>query len=94
MHGTVSERVANPSRISLPTSVLVHAWNYRRYVLANMPVKKQDIEELVYTMKKIQANFSNFSAWHQRSKIYPLLWETNTLDHAKSRKEGVSHHGA
>lgn len=64
-----------------------HAWNYRRYVLANMPVKKQDIEELAYTMKKIQANFSNFSAWHQRSKIYPLLWETNTLDHAKSRKE-------
>ena len=56
-----------------------------------MPVKKPDIEEFAYTTKKIQANFSNFSAWHQRSKIYPLLWESKTLDQTKSREEGALH---
>ena len=57
-----------------------------------MPVKKPDIEEFGYTTKKIQANFSNFSAWHQRSKIYPLLWENHTLDRSKSREEGAPRH--
>jgi len=63
------------------------AWDYRRYVLASMPVKKPEIEEFAYTTKKIEANFSNFSAWHQRSKIYPLLWESNALDRKKSQEE-------
>jgi geranylgeranyl transferase type-2 subunit alpha len=54
-----------------------------------MPIKKPDIEEFAYTTKKIEANFSNFSAWHQRSKIYPHLWESNALDHNKSREEGA-----
>lgn len=94
MHGTVSEGVTDPSRFHPLTPVLVHAWNYRRYILENMPVKKPDIEELVYTTKKIQANFSNFSAWHQRSKTYPLLWDSNALDPKKSREEGVPSHPA
>jgi len=64
-----------------------HAWGYRRYVLASIPVKRPDIEEFAYTTKKIEANFSNFSAWHQRSKIYPLLWESDALDHKKSRED-------
>lgn len=47
----------------------VHAWDYRRYVLASHPVPRSDENELAYTQKKIEANFSNFSAWHQRSKV-------------------------
>ncbi|KAF6765000.1 rab-protein geranylgeranyltransferase [Ephemerocybe angulata] len=67
--------------------VLLMAWNYRRYVLASMPVPRPDTAELAYTSKKIQANFSNFSAWHQRSKVLPKLWASGALDEAKSREE-------
>ena len=85
---------SHPRQLHVSTSVPVLAWNYRRYVLASMPVKKPDIEEFAYTTKKIEASFSNFSAWHQRSKIYPLLWESNVLDHKKSQEEGAPRHPA
>jgi len=64
-----------------------HAWNYRRYVLASMPVPRTEISELAYTTRKIEANFSNFSAWHQRSKVYTSLWDSGKLDAAKCREE-------
>lgn len=88
MRGIASIRIT-PCEFHALTSVPVLAWDYRRYVLASMPVKKPDIEEFEYTTKKIEANFSNFSAWHQRSKIYPLLWESNALDRKKSQEEGA-----
>lgn len=69
--------------------LVVLAWNYRRYVLASMPVRRHDTSELAYTSKKIQANFSNFSAWHQRSKVLPKLWASGALDETKSREEGM-----
>jgi len=64
-----------------------HAWDYRRYVLAEMPSPRPETTELVYTTKKIEANFSNFSAWHQRSKILASLWTQGRLDEDKSREE-------
>jgi len=64
-----------------------HAWNYRRYVLAGMPFPRPEASELAYTTRKIEGNFSNFSAWHQRSKIYTALWDNGKLDPIKSRKE-------
>ncbi|CCM02932.1 uncharacterized protein FIBRA_05047 [Fibroporia radiculosa] len=55
------------------------AWNYRRYVLSSMPVKRPEQTELAYTTRKIEANFSNFSAWHQRSKVLTSLWDQGKL---------------
>lgn len=52
-----------------------HAWNYRRYVLASSDIQTSPNQELAYTARKIEANFSNFSAWHQRSKVFLTIWE-------------------
>ena len=69
---------------------IVLAWDYRRYVLRSMPVRRPDSEELAYTTHKIEANFSNFSAWHQRSKVYSSMWEKGLLDEAKTKDAGQS----
>jgi len=49
-----------------------HCWNYRRYVskMSNSTLEK----ELEFTMNQIDNNFSNYSAWHQRSAIIPVLF--------------------
>ncbi|KAF8894396.1 rab-protein geranylgeranyltransferase, partial [Infundibulicybe gibba] len=64
-----------------------HAWNYRRYILANMAVPRPQTAELSYTTQKIESSFSNFSAWHQRSKILTSLWKDGVLNSGAS-KEG------
>ena len=66
----------------------VHAWDYRRYILASMPVKRPEVSELAYTTHKIESNFSNFSAWHQRSKVFISLWESGQLDPVESKEQG------
>ena len=66
----------------------VLAWNYRRYILGNMPVARPDKSELAYTTRKIETSMSNFSAWHQRSKVLTSLWNSGELDIVKSREEG------
>lgn len=45
----------------------VHGWRYRRFVTAHMA--RSDADELAYTEQKIGENFSNYSAWHQRSLL-------------------------
>ncbi|KAI0256477.1 rab-protein geranylgeranyltransferase [Lactifluus subvellereus] len=60
------------------------AWDYRRYVLASMPVRRSEKAELAYTTKKIEANFSNFSAWHQRTKVLSSLWTSGGVERASS----------
>jgi geranylgeranyl transferase type-2 subunit alpha len=50
-----------------------HCWNYRRYVSKQAKLSLQD--EFDFTTKKIEDNFSNYSAWHQRSAILPFLFK-------------------
>jgi hypothetical protein len=52
----------------------VHCWNYRRYVVKMCPDSSVD-EELQFTTTKIQENFSNYSAWHQRSTLLPRKYK-------------------
>ncbi|KAI0306773.1 hypothetical protein B0F90DRAFT_1814612 [Multifurca ochricompacta] len=60
------------------------AWDYRRYILSSMPVRRSERAELAYTTKKIEANFSNFSAWHQRTKVLSSLWASGEVDRVSS----------
>lgn len=77
------------SHMSVTHLPLVHAWNYRRCILANMPTSRNETSELAYTYGKIKANFSNFSAWHQRSKTLAVLWESGQLDPVQSKDDGA-----
>lgn len=65
-----------------------HGWDYRHYVVrsirqAGPPLegstrkrpKPTTTSELAYTTSKISASFSNYSAWHYRSKLLPVLWQ-------------------
>ncbi|KAK2467050.1 hypothetical protein APHAL10511_001308 [Amanita phalloides] len=65
------------------------AWDYRRYVLGNMPVSRTERAELAYTSRKIESSFSNFSAWHQRSKVYTTLCAREKLDFKQQELELV-----
>jgi geranylgeranyl transferase type-2 subunit alpha len=58
----------------------VHAWDYRRYVLESLVTTHSPAQELAYTTRKIELNFSNFSAWHQRSKVYTDMWERDIVE--------------
>lgn len=44
-----------------------HGWDYRRWLVGIMEVSIE--KELDFTMLKISQNFSNYSSWHQRSKL-------------------------
>lgn len=74
-----------------------HGWNYRRLVTKNLhelikeqqstPEESQQREKLVeqeflYTEKMINTNLSNFSAWHQRSKLIPILLNKKQANNA------------
>ncbi|KAK9235848.1 hypothetical protein V1525DRAFT_408665 [Lipomyces kononenkoae] len=61
-----------------------HGWHYRRYVVQGTEQatgKSLVRPEFDYTTTKIKANFSNFSAWHNRTKLIPrLLKEEPDID--------------
>ncbi|CAN6673189.1 geranylgeranyl transferase type-2 subunit alpha [Trichomonascus vanleenenianus] len=71
-----------------------HGWHYRRYVIANIEAakgKSYTQEELEYTKKKINANFSNFSAWHNRTKLIPRYLKETGDDPKKFLKEELEY---
>ena len=48
-----------------------HCWSYRRFVAAHFDAPADAVlaQELAFTRTKIDENFSNYSAWHQRSLL-------------------------
>ncbi len=68
-----------------------HGWNYRRIVVAELEstaLKGSSMveAEFEYTTKMIKANLSNFSAWHNRSKLIPRLLDERNADDDARRK--------
>ena len=55
-----------------------HGWNYRRFVAKLKNACDED--ELKFTTKKINENFSNYSSWHNRSAL---------LSHILKNKSGA-----
>jgi len=74
------ERIPNPNflkEMSLCASFLqqdernFHCWNFRQFIVRKLNVAPE--EESQFLDKKLDQNFSNYSAWHYRSKLLPAL---------------------
>ncbi|MQL78665.1 hypothetical protein Taro_011094 [Colocasia esculenta] len=64
-----------------------HGWNHRRFVAALKNVPEE--EELKFTTDMINKNFSNYSAWHNRSVILSHLMKQKAPGFA-SKEEVLS----
>ncbi|CAG8465487.1 9723_t:CDS:10 [Cetraspora pellucida] len=67
-----------------------HGWGYRRYVISKLScIDSYAVNicktEFDFTTTKINQNFSNYSAWHQRSKLLPKLMEDKELDDQRKK---------
>lgn len=68
----------------------VHCWDYRRYAVAKAGISAD--KEFQFCEEKIQKNFSNYSSWHYRSQLLPILYphetdSTRPISEAKLKEE-------
>jgi geranylgeranyl transferase type-2 subunit alpha len=72
-----------------------HGWSYRRTVVDALQSKELSLngpqitlveEEFDYTTRMIRTSMSNFSAWHRRSKLIPILLEERKAGSDERRK--------
>lgn len=58
-----------------------HGWQYRRVVIENLESGDQtknlkiNLNEFNFTSSKVNSNILNFSAWHNRSKLIPKVYD-------------------
>ncbi|KAG0241987.1 hypothetical protein BG011_003400, partial [Mortierella polycephala] len=61
-----------------------HGWDYRRYIIRQLDLQDKGAQDKIleraqsefeFTTTKIQQNFSNYSAWHNRSTLLGKLAE-------------------
>ncbi|KAF9110786.1 hypothetical protein BGW39_004576, partial [Mortierella sp. 14UC] len=66
-----------------------HGWDYRRYIIRQLDLKDKEAKDKIldraqsefdFTTTKIHQNFSNYSAWHNRSTLLGKLAEDMSQD--------------
>ncbi|KAL9556249.1 hypothetical protein MBANPS3_001974 [Mucor bainieri] len=66
-----------------------HGWDYRRFVVGHLRANASNDPEALahivqqeykFTTQKINQSFSNYSAWHQRSKLLPEIVAAMTAE--------------
>ena len=62
-----------------------HCWKHRYFVIDNGNLPK--MKELDFTYEKICSNFSNYSAWHYRSKLIQGLYKAEQISEEIFSKE-------
>lgn len=76
-----------------------HGWFYRRTIASALENKFEKLdataksmteEEFAYTTRMTEMSLSNFSAWHNRSKLIPKLLNERAAGH-EERKEHLNH---
>lgn len=65
--------------------IIVHCWAYYLWILEQGKISKES--DLTFVTSQINANFSNYSAWHHRSVIFSTYSSNEIISNAKSEFE-------